>query len=444
MRCEDALDMMCGEARKQGASDFDVVAGESTAMGLDLFEGQVKNTEISSSRGLGIRLFVEGKPGYAFTEKFSPEAIRQCVRDAVSHTKLTDVLEVELPGPSEAPAVELDLWHDAIESLGVDAMKGAGLTLENAAREADQRVENIPYLSVGKSSGQSWLRNSKGLDVGIRRNSLSAGLGVVAVEGESRKMGVYFNSAPGLDHFDLPWMSRTAVDRAVELLGASSLDSGQYPVILSNRISGRLISMYTPPFYAEVVQKGQSKLEGKVGETVAVPEWQVTCNPHVPGLPGSHLWDSEGIVCRPFSVVENGVLKSFLYNLESARREGRRSTGHGSRGYSGQVGTGFSNLMVSPGSKTLQDLFNTYPRCLYVTNLEGGAGCSAVSGEISIGVQGLWVENGKVSRPVEGVTISGNYFDLLKKIRGISDTVSEVVSSVKVPDILVESMYVAG
>jgi len=85
-----------------------------------------------------------------------------------------------------------------------------------------------------------------------------------------------------------------------------------------------------------------------------------------------------------------------------------------------------------------------YPKCLYVTQLEGGSGCSAISGEISIGVQGFWIEQGKKIHPVEGVTISSNYFDMIQNISGLSNQYSDILSSVKVPDVLIESMYVAG
>src|SRR5690606_14286604 len=102
----DAIDFMCAEARRQGADGFDAVAGESESMGIELFEGKVKSTEISNSRGIGIRLFKDKRPGFAFTEKMSREAIAQTVKDALSHTLLTDPVEMDLPFPETLPDID--------------------------------------------------------------------------------------------------------------------------------------------------------------------------------------------------------------------------------------------------------------------------------------------------------------------------------------------------
>ena len=166
--------------------------------------------------------------------------------------------------------------------------------------------------------------------------------------------------------------------------------------------------------------------------------------PPIPGAPGSHLFDGEGVVSQPLGVIEGGVLKTYLYNLESAKKAGVKPTGTGSRGYSGKAGTGFANFIVDPGTRSLEDLLSAYPECLLITKLEGGSGCSAISGEISIGAQGFWYERGKRIKPVDKVTLSSNFFELLLAIRGLSRDYSDAFSSVKVPDILVESMYVAG
>jgi PmbA protein len=441
---QQALEFICKEAGRRGAQHFDAFAGESESIGLELFEGRVKNTEISSSRGIGVRLFIDDKPGYAYTERFSRNALEQTITDAVAHTRLTGPLKLEIPEPQSLPDFDLELWNAGLEAIELDLMKSLGLKLEDIALSADKRVKNVPYLGVGRNSAKTWIQNSRGIRYAAQGNSGYAGLGVLAIEGASKKMGVYSNSTRLFEEFDPGYMAGTAVERAVELLGGRPIKSGQYPVILSNRISPQIFSMYSSSYFAEVVQKGQSKLEGLLHTKIASENLNITCDPHIRGYPGSRLFDGEGIISKRMEIVSQGVLNTYLYNLESAMKENRMSTGHASRGYSGQVGTGYSNMMVEKGNSTLSELLDAYPRCLYVTNLEGNSGCSAVSGEISIGIQGFWIENGRRVHPVEGVTVSSNYFDIIKNITGISDSYSDLLSSVKVPDILVESMYVAG
>ncbi|MBF0431543.1 MAG: TldD/PmbA family protein [Fibrobacteria bacterium] len=444
MDFSSALDFICKEAKRQGADDFDALAGESNSIGLDLFEGKVKNTEISSSRGIGIRLFKNGCPGYSFTEKFSKEALAQTVKDAVAHTLLTGPLDLDLPEPGVLPELDLELWSNELETVSLEQMKKLGLALEASALAKDKRIANIPYLGVSRSSGYSLICNSHGVRYSVKGNSIFAGLGVVAKDGDSTKMGIYSNSARSIDEFNTTFMAETAVERGISLLGAHSINSGRMPVVLSNRISPQIISMFTSPFYAEVVQKGQSKLEGMLNTQIAGDKITITCNPHIKGYPGSRLFDGEGVVSAPCPVIENGILRNYLYNLESAKKDKRQSTGNASRDYSGQVGTGFSNLVMDKGSSTLDDLLAASPECLYITNLEGSSGCSSISGEISIGVQGYLVKSGKIVHPVDGITVSTNFFTLLKEIDGLSNEYSDTHSSVKVPDILVASMHVAG
>jgi PmbA protein len=439
----DALDYMCAEAKRLGADRYDAVAGESESMGLELFEGKVKSTEISNSRGIGIRLFKGNRPGFAFTEKMGREAITQTVKDALSHTHLTDEVEMDLPFPEKLPDIDLGSYNPELEEVGLDRMKALGLELEALARGLDPRIDNIPYLGASRSSGMSMVRNSNGVAYSSRSNVMSAGLGVVAKQGDAKKMGVYSNASRSFS-FDPKLMAGKAVERAVELLGAESVKSGRYPVVFSNRVSASIMSMFGSPYFAEAVQKGQSRLSGKIGQAIAVPGLNITSNPHIPGMPGSHLFDGEGVVSQVLKVVEGGVLRTYLYNLESAKKAGVKPTGTGSRGYSGKAGTGFSNFIVDKGDRSLDELLAAYPECLLITKLEGGSGCSAISGEISIGVQGFWYEQGRRIKPVDKVTLNSNYFELLLAIRGLSAEYSDAFSSVKVPDFLVESMYVAG
>lgn len=439
----DALDFIGAEAKRLGADMWDALAGERESMGLELFEGKVKSTEISNSRGIGIRLFKARRPGFAFTEKMSREAITQTVKDALSHTLLTDEVEMDLPMPETLPDIDLKTYNPELENVGLDRMKALGLELEAIARSLDPRIDNIPYLGASRSSGMSMIRNSNGVAYSSRSNVVSAGLGVVAKQGEGKKMGVYSNGGRAFA-FDPRFMAGKAVERAVELLGAESVKSGRYPVVFSNRVSAGILSMFASPFHAEAVQKGQSRLAGKVGQAIAVPELSITSHPHLPGAPGSCLFDDEGVVSRLIEVVKDGVLKTYLYNLESAKLAGVRPTGTGSRGYSGKAGTGFANFIVDKGDKSLEDLLSAYPECLLITKLEGGSGCSAISGEISIGAQGFLYENGRRVKPVDKVTLNSNYFELLLAIRGLSREYSDTFSSVKVPDLLVESMFVSG
>ncbi len=443
---QQALDVLFSAAKAKGADAYDAVAGESESLGLELFEGKVKSTEISSSRGIGIRLFKDGRPGFAFTERLTPEALTRTVDDAWSHAGITDPVDITLPHPAVLPDLDLQSFNPALEQVTLEEMKTLGLDLEQRAKEGDPRIENVPYLGVSRGGGYSLIANSNGVLYESKSNSMSAYVGVVARQGEVKKMGVYGRGGRRFDAsiFDAALMARTAVERGVELLEAEPVPSGVYPVVFSHRVSGQLFGMFGSPFFAEAAQKGQSRLKDKVGETIASPLFSLISDPFIPGWPGSHLFDGEGVPAQRLEVVKDGVLQTFLYNLETARKAGVAPTGTGSRGYSGKAGTGFANYIVPRGTDSLDALLARHAKCLYIVKLEGGSGCSAISGEISIGAQGFLYEGGKRVRAVDRITLSTNFFDLLKNIGGLSDEYADAFSSMKVPDVLVDAVSVAG
>ena len=397
-----------------------------------------------SSQGMGIRLFKGKKPGYAYTQKVGKESVVQMVEDAMAHTDLTEDVDIELPEPEEIPDIELQRWNPELETLSLEVMKDFCLDMEQRARDGHKKIVNVPNAGIGKGSHHMALVNSKGLDYRSKSNSISAYVSVVAQDGEQKKTGSYGNGGRSFLDFNLQRFADRAVVRGVELLGAEPIQSCEIPVVFSNRVSPSIIGLFSSCLSADAVQKGQSRLAGKLGSQIGSDLVQLSCEPHLEKRPGSRLIDSEGVVCHPLKLIHEGHLCSYIYNLESAAKEGRKSTGHGARGLRGKAGHGFSNLIMGKGDEHLHDLLSRHSRCLYILKLEGSSACSAISGDISIGVQGWLMEEGQMIQPVDSITLNGNFFDLLKGVTGISDQYSDTFTGVKVPDLLVEGMQISG
>ena len=220
-----ASEVVTEEARHRGADRFDVVADESDRIRLDLFEGRVTKIEFSNWRSIGIRLFRGQRLGCSFTERITHDGLRRMVAAARSHVGLTDDVDVDLPRNVPLPDVDLQLYNPALESIVPEDMKAFGLRLETAAFGTDARVENVPHLRVIRDGSCSMVCNSNGVFHTSRQGSITAGLGVVARCGNSRKMSFYDRGSRALD-YDAELMARTAVTRAVELLGGAPLPSG--------------------------------------------------------------------------------------------------------------------------------------------------------------------------------------------------------------------------
>lgn len=444
MNLEEAAQFSLELAKNKGAQQCDVIGHRSQSESVEIYEGKVKSLEVSGEQGLGIRFLRDGKPGYAYSEKLEKDALETMINDAAEHANLTDKIELELPSETTLPEIDLALYESDIEQITTSDLKRVSLEMESLARETDARIKNIPHLGTSTSRSFVVIANSNGIFFSQQSASIGAGIGVLLEEKESKKMGYFYDAARTAATLNSAEIVNTATERGASLLGASSVSSGKYSILFASHVAAQLLGFFQSSFYAESVQKGLSRLADKRGKKIAPDFFSIQDNPHIKSQPGSHLFDSEGVLTTPLSVVENGVLNLFLYNLESAAKDKTVSTGNGRRGYSGKASTGFSNMIVSAGNKSPEDLLAQMNSGLYITKLEGAAGVSSVSGEISIGAQGFLVENGKKTRPVDSITLSANFFDLLPKISAFSDSYDNAFRSIKVPDMLIAEIDVAG
>jgi PmbA protein len=440
----EALQFTIEQAQKLGAEQCDVLYSSSAEEDLEVFKGEVSKAEASSSLGVGVRLFVNNCPGYAYSQKLHPESLTLMVSDAISHAKLSTPVHYELPSPQKSPDLDLKKWNPELEDLDMATMKEFALEADSFAWNLENKVSNVPHAGVNKSSSRSALMNHHGCFIEKQSNSVSGYIGVVTEKNEQKKSGSYGDGSRFWNDLNAKSIAEEAIQRSLELLGAKPIASGPCPVVFSNRISASILGMYLSNLSAEQVQRGQSKFVGQLGKKVASSIVELNCTPHIIHAPGSKIFDSEGVLCQNTPLIVNGVLENFIYNLESAAIDKVAPTGHGSRGLRGKASVSFSNLMMTKGSASLNDLLSHHPKCLYVTKLEGGAACSAISGELSIGVQGFLVENGNIVHPVDAITVNGNFFEFIQNISAVSNQVQETFSSYKIPDLLVEGLLISG
>ena len=435
MNIKDAVSFMCDIAKGE-ADQFDVIASNTHSEGLSVFQGQVQNTEISDSVGLGVRVIKDGRPGYAHTERLTDEALRQTLKDALCHTQWTEKIDITLPQAVELPKGEPN-YNPALESLDLAMMKDFCIELEKATFAKSKEIENIPYLGGDIEKDYSIVANNTGLFYEARSNCASAGAGAVASRGGVKKLGNFVKNGRDWNEFSVDEIASKTAEYATELFGAQKIESGKIPVILSERISARFLGMYSQPFFAETMQKGQSRLDGKEGDKIASDVFSLWNDPTGEMFEHKFYFDSEGCLTKRVKVVENGVFNSALYNLETAAKAGRETTGNGARSFG-------SDVRGAPGSMAGVGLLRLCRGWLVVVRREGNSGCNSVSGELSIGAHGFWCENGAIKHPVDGVTLSGNFFDIIKNIVAVGNEYRDPFASYKVPALAISELSVSA
>jgi PmbA protein len=441
-----AVDYVLSLAREDGEPDVDLIVERSEQLSLRVLNGQVEKIDQATALGLGIRVVHQGRTGVASTERLEPAALEKAFRSAKENALLNDPTEVVLPqAATNIPdPQDLRLLNPDIERLTVDELGTFGLEIESTARQADTRVTAVPYLGVSRSSSEYRIVSSHGVDYQQRQNSVGAYCQALLEDGERRKSGGHMWAERAWDPGQSTVIGSTAVRKAADLLTASSVPGGQVPVVLDEYCAPQLIGLYLGCFSAEAAQKGQSRLQGRLGEMIADGSLDLTAEPHRVGAGSSRYMDAEGIPTRTVPLIANGRFEEFMYHIESARRDGRESNGHAGRSYGSGIVTSGHNIVMPIGSHSLDALVGLPEKCLLVTELEGAAGCNPLSGDISIGVQGFWIENGERKQAVDSVTIAGNFFDVLKAIRARGNIYQPNLSRMFIPAVLVDGLTVSS
>lgn len=252
--------------------------------------------------------------------------------------------------------------------------------------------------------------------------------------------------AKSLDEVDAKKIAKMGVDEALSKIGATSVKSGNYKVIINNEAMVSLLSTFAGIFSADAVQKGLSLLKGKEGEVIAANNVNLVDDPHLVDGLASVAFDDEGVATNKTYLIKEGTLESLLHNLKTANKAGVKSTGNGFKNsYASPISVSPTNFYIEPGSKNIEELINLVGNGLMITDFAGlHSGANSITGDFSLAAKGFYIENGIKVHPVEQITVAGNFFNLLKDIEEIGSDLKFPMSSVGSPSIVIRELSVAG
>jgi PmbA protein len=439
-------------AQKAGASDAEAVVSEGDEFSVSVRMGEVETLQESGSRGLGLRVFLGQRSASASTSDLTPDGIQQLVSGAMALVRVTE--EDAFAGlPDAADFGQLDgdlhLYFDDVYSLPAAERIDYARRAEAAALAADVRIANSQGGHFDAATGRKVLANSRGFLGEYRSRYCGISAAPLAIDADgAMQRDFWSSSARRLADLESPEaIGQEAARRALRRLGARRVPTQRVPIVFAPEVARSLIGHLFEAASGDSIWRSASFLAGQLGESVAAPDLTLI-DDHTMILPngaggfGTSPFDGEGLPTRRTTVVEGGVLKTYLLNTYTARKLGMRSTGNATRGLAGSPGIGSGNLYLLPGAKTPEEIIAEIPAGLYVTSLMG-FGANLVTGDYSRGASGLWIENGELTFAVEEVTIAGNLREMLRNISAIgSDLIFR--SSVTSPTLRVDGMTVAG
>ena len=418
---QDYIKELLTQAKAVGIEAAEAYLSEKENFSAMRNNGALEDYQSNHTRGLGFRGLVNGRMGYASTEALDEESIGQLIRGVIESATLceSDDEQPLYQGGGQVP--ELELYQPELDKVAPEAKLAKIEAMENACKAADSRYLN-GYNMVETTKHTVRIANSFGMDQTYTENFCDLYCGANVKEGDNVSTGGFVQISRDFDALDPDRLARDSVDQAVKGLNAEPVASGKYHVVFWNEALVSLLGVFSTVFSAETEQMGLSLLSGKLGETIAAPCVTLVDDPLRPDCLGSRPFDDEGVPSHQHMLVENGVFRTFLHNLKTARKAGVESTGNGSKAdYSSPVRVAPSNLYFEPGALSFEELLSQVGDGIVITEVSGlHAGANPVSGDFSLLSKGYTLKDGKRNQPLERITVAGNFYELLKNIRAFA------------------------
>lgn len=435
--------------RKKGFSDMEVYYVSGEEFEVTAFDQSIDSYKLNTNIGLSYRGILEGKMGYAYSERFEEQDIAFLVEKAAQNAAETQPdVEVSLfEGSSEYKKLpNRELIDKPVRNKINDALE-----MERQAKAFDPRVRSVQYCLISTGKGSRKIVNSKNLNLSDSAGFGVAYLSVVAEQEGQVKSGSKFQIDSDYNKIDISKVVEGAVNEATMKFGAKSIPSGQYKILIRRDAAADLLAAFSSVFSSDAAQKGLSLLKGKEGGKIASELVNIMDDPFCSEANSLVAFDDEGVAAQQKAIIDHGVLKTLLYNRKTATKQGSGavSTGNGFKpSYKSPVGVSPTNFYIVKGERSFEEAVKSFDKALIITDLNGlHSGANAVSGDFSLAAEGLLVENGEITHAVEQITIADNFYNVLMKVEEVlSDFEFGIpgVSCFGSPSLVISEMSVSG
>jgi PmbA protein len=445
---ERAAQIAVEAATAAGADQADAWCEQSVSLTVRVYEGNVENLTEAGSRGIGVRVFNGGRSGYAYGSDLSEAGVVAIARAASETAAVTEPDEHSgLPsrtGSAEVASLvspEFDEW-DAKRKVDI------ALAVERAARERDSLISNVEDTVYSDGWGRVALANSDGFVASFEQTQAYAYAYAFAGTGADLMTGLGVGTGRGPDALDPEAIGSEAAERALALHGARQPKSRRCPVVLDPYVAASFASIVGGTLSAQAVQRGRSLFADKEGEVVANPAFRLVDDGLDPEGLATAPFDGEGTPQQRTVLIEEGRLRTFLFDRYTAHRADRASTGNGGRGsYRSPPSISATNLLLGSGEAGTEELVRSAGQGFYVMDVSGlHSGVNPASGTFSVGASGRLIENGELGAPAREVTIASDLVSMLQSVQAAGAEARWVPfgGSVKAPPLLVGEMTIGG
>ncbi len=440
---QNLLEDLIKKAKAAGADAADAVMFRSVSVSHAQRLGKMEKLEREESNDLGLRVFIGKRNAVVSSSDSSPEAINELVDRVVSMARVVP------EDPYAGIAGEEEITKSFPQLDIYDAVEPSADELINRAKECEEAALAVTGITNSGGAEASWgeasiaLAASNGFSGAYNSSGHSISVSVLAGEKETMERDYDFSSAVyGSDLTNAAEIGKNAANKAIKRLNPRKPDTlNDISVVYDPRVSSSIMGHMMGAITGPAIARGTSFLKESLNKKIFADGINIVDDPHLHRGLRSKPFDGEGLGNRKQNIIEDGVLLTWLLSLSSARQLGLQSTGHASRGTSGNPSPSPTNLYMEPGKLSPAELIKDIKQGFFVTEMMGSS-VNGLTGDYSRGAGGYWIENGEIAYPVSEATIAGNLKDMFLNLTPANDLVFRYGSNA--PTIRIDGMTVAG
>ncbi len=426
--------------------DVEVVIESARETEVRVYKGEIESLTMAESANAGIRVLREGKQGFATCGSLEFTQLLRALERARENADLTPPDPLNgLAVPDDVELPELDLVAADFDDYDVDTKVRFAKEMERSLADSDPAISDVQYCTYADADSQFVIASTKGLIRHQRRTTAYAYLEAIATDGKNPQTGFGYTVGRSFSQLDPDAAVSEAKTLALRMLGAVKPKSGQVTVVLDPKMTATFLSIIGGALSAKSVQRGRSIFTSRLGEKVASPLIDLIDNPTDGRFLAASTIDGEGLASRNNHLIVDGVLQEFLYDTYSAKQDGRASNACATRSAGSLPSPGPRSLLLRPGIKNQEAIISQVDNGILVQSMSGiHSGVNAVSGDFSVGVEGLRIKNGSLAEPVREATISSSLQRMLSEVIEVGNDIRFLPSIAAGQTLAIGSMSLGG
>ncbi len=441
---EAIIDRYTLKSKKAGV-ELEVLLETSKSFSASYQKGQLDPFKSEHSHALGFRII----KGECEISTFS-ESLDQADLDLVFEQALGSVEFFKKSyTPKFVTSEEYEpmgfLYNENAYKVSIDQKLEQSKLIEKSAMEVDEKIQSVPYQSFGDYESEFFIYNTNGVRATYKSNGFFGYAFALAKGAKDTRTAYEVASDVEFEKINMSQVAKKAATEAVSKLNAVTPKTGTYAVMFNPHMAQQLLGLLQGSFYADKVDKNLSIFCNKLGESVASSLIEITDDPFLKKSQHSRPFDSEGASSKKTTLIKKGQLSAYLTNSVYAKKLGVENTANASRGAKTSLGIGFSNMVLTPGQESFEELVSKNNQTIVIDVLQGlHSGYNSISGDFSLQAEGFMYESGHKKQSLANFVISGNIIQMLKDVQAVGSDVLIAESRVISPSFLVSALSVAG